>query len=237
MITKKLKLILVLSIFFSLLSHAQSLKSVSILGDSYSTFDGYMYPDTNKVWYGNPKIKKTDVISVKQTWWHKFIKENNYKLEVNNSFSGSTICNTGYHQQDFSSFSFITRMNNLGSPDIILIFGATNDSWAGSPIGQFKYDGWTKENLYEFRPAMAYMLDYVVSCYPNVRVYFILNSNLDETIDESVKTICEHYNIECIELHDIDKKGNKKYGHPSIKGMSQISDQISNYLSNKLNSD
>jgi hypothetical protein len=120
-------------------------------------------------------------------------------------------------------------MNNLGSPDLIFIFGATNDSWAGVPIGQFKYDGWTKEELYEFRPAMAYMLYYMLGRYPNVKIYFLLNSGLDKTINESVKTICEHYNVDCIELNDIDKKG----GHPSINGMSQISD----YLSKKLNSE
>ena len=224
---KKLILIITLSFFCSFFSQAQSLKSVSILGDSYSTFDGYMYPDTNAVWFDTSMKHKTDVNSVKQTWWYKFIKENNYKLEVNNSFSGATICNTGYNKQDYTSRSFITRMNNLGSPDMILIFGATNDSWAGAPIGKYKYAGWSKEELYEFRPAMAYMLAYMLGRYPNVEIYFILNSELDKTINESVKTICKHYNVSCIELNDIDKKS----GHPSIKGMSQISD----YLSKKFN--
>ena len=35
-----------------------------------------------------------------------------------------------------------------------------------------------------------------------------------------------HYNIDCIELHDIDKKS----GHPSIKGMEQISEQIKMFM-------
>lgn len=225
---KKFILILFVSVFCSFFSHAQNLKSVSILGDSYSTFEGYMYPDTNAIWFDTKMKHKTDVNSVKQTWWYKFIKENNYKLEINNSFSGATICNTGYNKQDFTSRSFITRMNNLGSPDIILIFGATNDSWAGVPIGKYKYADWSKEELYEFRPAMAYMLNFMIGRYPNVEIYFILNSELNETINESVKIICKHYNISCIELKNIDKKS----GHPSIKGMSQISD----YLSKKLNS-
>ena len=30
---------------------AQSSKSISILGDSYSTFEGYLQPDTNAIWY------------------------------------------------------------------------------------------------------------------------------------------------------------------------------------------
>lgn len=229
MITNKLRLILILSLFFTFLGYAQSLKSVSILGDSYSTFEGYMVPDTNFVWYNTRITQKTDVTSVKQTWWYQFIKDNNYKLEVNNSFSGSTICNTGYQKQDYSSRSFIRRMDNLGSPDVIFIFGATNDAWANAAIGQFKYNDWTKEELFDFRPAMAYMLDYMLGRYPNVKIYFLLNSDLKETINESVKTICKHYNIDCIELKNIDKKE----GHPSIKGMEQISNQISDFLSKK----
>ena len=66
---------------------AQGLKSVSILGDSYSTFEGYLEPDTNFVWYWKiPQKQQTDVSSVTQMWWHLFIKENGYKLCKNNSF-------------------------------------------------------------------------------------------------------------------------------------------------------
>ena len=84
---------------------------------------------------------------------------------MNNSFSGATVCNTGYNKEDYTDRSFISRMDNLGCPDIIFIFGGTNDSWAGSPLGEFQYSGWTKETLYCFRPAMAYMLDHMKKRY------------------------------------------------------------------------
>ncbi len=200
---------------------AQYKKAVSILGDSYSTFEGYLQPDTNAVWYWK-KPQKTDVSSVTQTWWHLFVTEKGYRLCQNNSFSGSTICNTGYGKADYSRRSFIARMDNLGSPDIILILGATNDSWAGAPIGGFKYADWTTDELYHFRPAMAYMLDYMKNRYPNVDIYFILNSELSSAINESVETICKHYGIDCIVLENIDKMN----GHPSIKGMKQIAEQV-----------
>ena len=46
---------------------------VSILGDSYSTFEGYI-PVGNAVWYDTrPNPKKTDVSDVKHTWWWQFI--------------------------------------------------------------------------------------------------------------------------------------------------------------------
>lgn len=120
-------------------------------------------------------------------------------------------------------------MDKLGCPDIIFIFGATNDNWAGAPLGDYQYEGWTKEKLYEFRPAMTYMLDHMTNRYPNVEIYFILNTGLKEEFNESVRTICKHYNIDCIELHDIDKKS----GHPSVKGMEQINEQVKKFMVEK----
>jgi len=214
---------------------AQNIKSVSILGDSYSTFQGYVQPETNAVWYFDPaKTFNTDVTSVRQTWWHLFIKNKGYHLCVNNSYSGATICNSGYKRgnpdfADFSDRSFVTRMNDLGCPDIIFIFGATNDAWAGSPIGEYKYEGWTKEDLFSFRPAMAKMLSFMNDRYPNVEIYFILNDGLRDEINESVKTICEHYQIPCIVLTEIDKSN----GHPTIKGMNQIYEQVEAFLASQ----
>ena len=66
---------------------SQTRKAVSILGDSYSTFENYLQPDTNAVWYFQQPRKNNDVRSVDQTWWYKFIKESGYRLCVNNSFS------------------------------------------------------------------------------------------------------------------------------------------------------
>ena len=122
-------------------ANAQCKKSVAIFGDSYSTFENYLSCDTNAVWYFQGKQKKTDVTDVEQTWWHMLLKEKGWKLECNNSFSGSTICYTGYRKEDYQNRSFHNRLRYLGSPDIILVFGATNDCWAKSPIGDYKYSG------------------------------------------------------------------------------------------------
>lgn len=203
-------------------ANAQCKKSVTIFGDSYSTFENYLSCDTNAVWYFQGKQKKTDVTDVEQTWWHMLLKEKGWKLECNNSFSGSTICYTGYRKEDYQNRSFHNRLRYLGSPDIILVFGATNDCWAKSPIGEYKYSDWTKKDLYSFRPAMAAMCDGLKKRYPNVDIYFIMNCDLTETITTSCRTICNHYGIPMIELHDVDKIN----GHPSIKGMKAIAEQV-----------
>jgi hypothetical protein len=230
---KNLILLMVVGMLGCFTAKAQNSKSISILGDSYSTFQGYLQPDTNAVWYwDNVEAMNTDVHHVRETWWHQFIKKNGYRLCVNNSFSGSTICYSGYKTvgpdfTDYSDRAFVTRLDKLGCPDIIFVFGGTNDSWAGSPIGEYKYSGWTREDLFSFRPAMACMLEKMIDRYPNVKIYFLLNDDLREEIDESVKAICSHYEVDLIELVDIHKIN----GHPSVKGMRQICEQIEAYIS------
>ena len=225
---KKLSLLL-LTVVFAGFANAQT-KSVSVLGDSYSTYEGFVTPSTNELWYyaENPEAR-TDVKNVRQTWWHQVIKENGWRLCVNNSYSGATISYTGYDGNDYSARSFNTRMDNLGQPDVIFVFGATNDSWAGSPVGDYKYEGITYGDLYQFRPALARMLQWMTDRYVNTEIYFLLNDDLRDEIDESVKTICTHYGVPVIELVGIDKLS----GHPSVKGMRQIADQVNDFLKSK----
>ena len=191
---------------------------ISILGDSYSTFNGWI-PKGNSIWYPN---KNNDVKKVESCWWYLAVEMLGGKLEKNESWSGSTICYTGYHGNDASSFSFVERVNRLGNPDLILICGATNDSWAGSPIGEYKWENWTRQDLFSFRPAMAKMLYDIKARYPEARVVFMLNNQLKPAINESVHEICKHYNVLCVDLKDIDKQS----GHPSVKGMKQMAEQV-----------
>lgn len=207
---------------------AAARETIAILGDSYSTFEGFI-PPQNAVWYhSRPDRSLTDVDDVRQTWWWKTIKEGGYKLGVNDSWSGSTICNTGYDDADYSDRSFMSRLTKLGDPDIILIFGGTNDSWCGAAVGEYKYGDFKRGDLYFYRPALAKLLDDAQKHYPNVRIVFILNSELRPDITESTEKICNHYGVECVTLHDIEKQS----GHPNKKGMASISDQVLDVLKN-----
>lgn len=214
--------------FCALQSNAQNKTKVSILGDSYSTFEGCVTPSWNKVWYFNdPKFDKTDLTDPSQTWWKILLEDDKYVLEINNSYSGSTICTTGYNGADFSDCSFISRIHNLGNPDLILIFGATNDSWANSPVGEFKWEGWNEEDLKSFRPALSYLLQNITSLYPESRVVYIINDGLKDEITSSIIEACERIGMPYIQLTGIDKTA----GHPNIHGMQQIADQLNTFLS------
>lgn len=202
--------------------------AVSILGDSYSTFEGHVTPDTNYVWYFKvPNSELTDVDNVCQTWWQKLIRDKGWRLEVNNSFSGSTISNRGYHGEDYSDRSFLTRAKKLGSPDVIFVFGGTNDSWAGVEVGEYLLEnGKTADgsapDLYTFRPALDILLSTLKDYYPGTDIYFIVNSKLRPEITESITTLCTRHGIEYIMLENIKKKAN----HPSVDGMAEIARQV-----------
>lgn len=214
---KKIILFALISAFAVVTANAQT-KKVSILGDSYSTFKGFnpegqapFYPDAHN-----------DVTEVVQTWWSLYNEAMGYTLEVNDSWGGSTVCNTGYGHWNVANFSFNSRLWKLGNPDIIFVFGGTNDAWANSPIGEYKYSGITKEDCNALRPAIAYMLDALARIYPDAVVYAILNSELKEDVNESFREVCRHFGVQLIELHDIEKQN----GHPSINGMKAICDQL-----------
>ena len=209
--------------------NAQVRPTVAVLGDSYSTFEGFI-PKGHPEWYRtNVNKAATDVDKVEQTWWWQVVKNGGYKLGVNDSYSGSTVCFTGYDDADFSDRSFVTRATNLGTPDIILVCGGTNDSWCGAQVGEYKYEGWKRADMYYFRPALAKLYTVLREHYPNVEIYFILNDCLRDDINESVDVISKHYGVPVIKLSGIDKQN----GHPNVKGMKTFADQVLSALKKK----
>ena len=202
---------------------------VMIFGDSYSTFKDYI-PENYAVYY-HKDADYTDVKLVENTWWHRLITETNSKLIVNDSWSGSTICHTGYNNSDCSkTSSFVYRLNKYISEgffeknkiDTVFVFGGTNDSCAGSPIGELKYSNWNDEELFSFFPAITYFFNKLKETLPNTRIVCVINTQLRPEITNGMIEACAHYGVDCIKLKDI----NKTSGHPTIKGMEQIKNQI-----------
>lgn len=198
---------------------------ISILGDSYSAFCGYNFPREYSSWYpgeqSEPEFQVTDM------WWHILCQENGWALDANNSWSGSTICHTGFDGADYSRKSFASRVHELGlRPNIIFVFGGINDSWANVPQGEYIYSDWSEECLYDFRPALAYVFHHLQCDRPNAAIYFVRNDLITNGFSTSIDEICAHYSVPCIKLHDIEKLSN----HPTITGMRQIAYQIKESL-------
>lgn len=201
----------------------------SILGDSISTFAGYI-PDTYAAWYPDDATsQQNDCTDVVNTWWFRFAKACCCALQLNESFSGTPICNDGYGSgtADATDRSFITRMSRLPQSDMILVFGGTNDSWIGVDLGEYKYSDWTTADLSTFRPAMAYMLDYLTKHHVGSKIVFIKNTELSTGIADSIDVICSHYGVGLLELTSaVSKVGS----HPDTVGMAEICAQLIYYL-------
>ena len=69
---------------------------------------------------------------------------------------------------------------------------------------------------------MAYMLSSMQEYYPGVEIVVLINNGLSYEVTQSSIDICDHYGVDYILLADIDRIE----GHPSVKGMQQIVDQI-----------
>ena len=227
---RKIMFIIVLAIVMAACVKTPEPTRFSILGDSYSTYEGYVYPDTNDVY----PYDEIGVTGVEQMWWSQVADSTGWLLERNNSFSGSLICNMNASDY-YGPYSFIRRMNNLGNPDVIFILGGTNDVWNDAPFGDYVYSGWTEEQLCSYRPALAYLLYNMKRLYPKAIIYFVLETDpcpggiSEETqlnLIGSTHRIANHYNVDCIDLYDV----HKKWWHPDVQGQKNIADQVLDFL-------
>lgn len=206
----------------------------SIIGDSYSTFEGYLKDEKAGAWYPADSTKPdNDVTKVDETWWYQFANSYGCALLANNSWTGTTIGYDSYSEglDDGKETSFLKRYNNLDKPELIFIFGGTNDEWASNDtgrtdfLGNYKYSDFTETDFEYFRPSLAKLIDGIKHYNIGAKIVFVLNSGLVK-ISESVETICNHYGIDLIKLNNI-AKGNS---HPTIDGMKTIANEIEWFL-------
>ncbi|MBO5879296.1 MAG: hypothetical protein J6Q68_01930 [Clostridia bacterium] len=214
---------------------AMNFGNTIIFGDSYSTFKDAV-PNGYAVYYTTERELGPNITDISQTWWFPLLEKTNANLIVNDSWSGSTIGYTGYGGADTSkTSSFIKRLHNYienglferEKIDTVLIFGATNDSWSDAPVGENKYENITNEDLYYVLPAVCYFLSKVKQALPSANIYLIINTELKEEISSSMAEAAKHYGITSIALSDIEKD----CGHPTVRGMNQITEQILNAIS------
>lgn len=224
-----------------------AIRKITIMGDSYSTFEGWSNKDVagndnNYYVYYPYECTLTGVDCVEKTWWYMLGEKPGLELEISNSFSGSVISNTHYNGVDVTGtdISFLNRVGKNsngvdynGDPDVILILGGTNDCWAGVDLGDYVYKNWSAADLKCFRPAFSKLISSLMEHYPEATIYNITNDGADgfpeglgRSYAKSMKRICRHYGVTNIELEDIEKVE----GHPTYAGMQAICEQIYSVL-------
>ena len=209
------------------------MKNIVILGDSYSTYEGYI-PQDYRFYYceqgrevGPPVTK----MALKDTWWKRLLDDTGDNLLQNNSWSGSTIGYTGYDGEDCStSSSFIYRFRRLKEDgffdknriDTIYIFGGTNDSWSNAPLDSMQFENWQEKDLYSVLPAICYLIHEVKAAAKNTEIVVVINTDIKEEIQDGLQAAATRYGVKYIRLQNIEKEN----GHPNANGMSQIYQQV-----------
>lgn len=119
---------------------------VSLVGDSITTYEGTLVTTFNSE-NGGAYYPTGNVTSVTNQYWHKLIykKMTNAVFDVNNSLRGSTVIWRDNEAYDGADYCARVERHGLGTPDVVLIHGGTNDctkhsaDYAPRP-GQYRAD-------------------------------------------------------------------------------------------------
>ncbi len=175
-------------------------KKVSIIGDSISTFRGYIFENQSErynpyypnSWTENSETVWGNVLSERNTWWWKLIynKMTNARLEVDNAYSGSSCCYIDANTPNYSkhnvtdkastdySFRNRYRREGIGNPDVVIIYGGRNDfgKYGGSTDD---YLGTTTTDAITAQYEEALDKSYVYRNFTNALTGLITEINLD----------------------------------------------------------
>ncbi len=205
-------------------------RRVSILGDSISTYDGFLSGAPLR-----PHYPRGDVQDVTQTWWHQLIykKMQNATLEGNFSYAGSQVAratNTNYAGTTWYGQGFVEKFlrDGCGHPDVVFIFGGTNDYMHKEtrvfPGGEIVNTATTspseavlktifdtadaavtKEEIdalpdTDFCSAYAKLLRLVKNRCPEASIVCIIGDILNQPVQKSILAIAGHYNCPVVDL-------------------------------------
>lgn len=232
-------------------------KVISIMGDSISTFAGYIpEADGFNLPHAVRYPQNNLLMDVNSTWWKMLLDETGAKLGINDSWSGSCVSSAGKCKgsvmPEESAMTSLTRIQNLGAngtPDIILFYGGTND--VRQNIKLVKFDGSSRYTLNlnktkwtTFSEAYAQAILRIQHFYPDAELVMILpaysngsysDANLDK-YNYIMKTICKYLHVSYIDLRECgitSENVSEMLGdrvHPNKKGMKLIKEYVKSKL-------
>lgn len=234
-------------------------KKVSIIGDSISTYYGFM-PAGYPTYYPNGNVNNSGL-----TWWRQVINHFGLELLTNASWSGSKVTGdslgTAVCACSDDRISDLKGSNNE-DPDIILIYISTNDWVWGEKLGSFtSHDDIPSDGVIDnIADAYALMLYKIRTTYPDAVVYCITNlegrpavgdnvfpyeNSKGDTIHDVNHAISEIAHIFGCEVIDLETCGinfwnianytTDGHTHPNAAGMKIISDTIIDKITSTYN--
>ena len=193
-------------------------KRISVIGDSISSFDGYN-PEGYDAYYPTTTCR---TFCVRDMYWYRLAYDymQDAILDVNIAFSGSLVTYNG-NWKNFPS-RYILR-KGMGNPDIILLWGGTNDYTANkilygsttcqeatsapstSDLGAVfaTVDAATTMDKAEalsdltFFEAYIKLVKMMTLQYPEVKIVLIIGEHFSVGMKETIEAIAEHYPNNC----------------------------------------
>lgn len=230
-------------------------KRLSILGDSISTYGDpsatnengtycYSYYPAASCRYSQDGVDSIS-FDVNNTYWMKLIEATGMLLGINDSYRGTRVSGTS------SAFNLQARIDHLGengTPDVILVYGGTNDAGAGVALGTFNTENpanYTDEQIASlpvttFADAYRAMLIRLMKSYPLAEIIVVLPTfttsyytitNLDLYV-EVIKEACDFFGIKyidarCTGINVFNKATYLVDGvHPNVAGMNLLFEKI-----------
>ena len=232
---------------------------LSILGDSISTFDGYIPTDYNIFYPGSG-----DISTVEKTWWWQVMNATGMELNANASSSNTPITGDSLDTTGSAPGCSTKRMIDLTpgddgpAPDILIVFMGTNDFLRSVELGTFTEPSPQDEGVVNnFCDAYELMIQKLNALYPNAEIYFctLLETNAGD-VDEypqsypatnkngntigdfnaEIATIASAYSYPVIDVHNcgITYETLDQYTsdgvHPNTEGAKLIAEYVTNAL-------
>ena len=193
-------------------------KTVSILGDSISTYQGWI-PEGYACFYPDPG---NDIKDVTQTWWMQVIQNTGMQLLANGSYSASTVCGDSSSEESSAGCSnrrIVDLMGNTGiAPDVILVYMGVNDFFHSIDLGSFSGTATYRNDHYiwDFTEGYELMLQKLQAVYPNARIYCMTlleanswegtrvnaNGNTVEDYNSRIRQVAAAHGISVIDLRN-----------------------------------
>ena len=235
-------------------------KVISVLGDSISTFAGYIPTADGFNLEHSPRYPQDNLLTdVNETWWMQLLAVLDANLGINESWRSTEVYN--YIDEEVNSsydgtkacMASTTRIQNLGSngtPDVILFFGGTNDITQSRPVGTFDHaTAPTEVDLTSVKwdtVADAYV-DAIMRMqyyYPDAQIVALLPFDRSSQGTAKVNqynslflSICEHYGVPSVDLREsgISNADLPDGTHPDAIGMDYITDAVLDVLMSDCN--
>lgn len=206
---------------------------ISILGDSISTFGTPNQENATGTWTwpGNRcRYPQNNLFTnVKYQYWYLLMERLGMTLGINESWAGSRVCNTRETDSGdlgpnrcMASLTRIGHLGENGTPDVIIVYGGTNDANGGGvTIGTFNTESpaqYTEEQIAAlpvdtFADAYRTMLIRLQYYYPTSRIVCLFPTysptysslaNFDpdrlDKFEEVIREACDFFGVEYLDL-------------------------------------